>query len=378
MTTPSSAECLQRLLHTQRDVQRWERKHTTLQQQLTLLTQRQPTTPSPTTPPQPTSTPSPKRRLVTLNGVERTIASHSTVPPSASPSRLPSPPPPPPIPSAILQRDRRLIAGLRSHLTSASSLPPSHLPSPPTTSPSTSLQLALARCATLLTQLQRKERCGVWQWMQRVREEAEALKAGWFWTREGEGNEGDGEEGEKGEGARVSIAWRVREMSETWRVVMEEEAKQRMQARLRRQAKKVGSGGDDEPPALPFAGGGKEGEWTEEDERRLQEMLEEERRRELQPQPEVRRDVGSLRRGGRDRGGGFPSRRTGEPRGNGRAEMDHSSRGKRRREEEEPSEAKATAAPTAEEAKDRGGAAVRPLEDSEEDREVERLLNADG
>ena len=365
MTSISSGEWLQRLLHTQRDLQRWERKHTALQQQLTHLTDT-PLAPSPALSP-PSSVPPPKRRVVTLAGVERTIPIDT----ASSPTPSPLPAPTPPTPSPFLQRDRRLLAGLRSHLTSASSLPPSHVPTPssaPALSPRASLQLSLTRCSQLLAQLQRKERCGVWQWMRTVKEEAEELKAAWFWTREWDVEEegGAGEGGKRVDevvaagGPRVSIAWRVREVSETWRVVMEEEAKHRKEARLQRE-KKAGTAADTAAAV--------DEQWTEEDERRLQDGLEEERRREVQPHAEVRKDQRGAARGGQGGRGGHPPfrERRGREELEGEAERDGS--GKRRRGDEQHD--------GGDEAEERGISTGGQLEESEEDREVERLLSAD-
>ena len=396
-SAPSSVELRRQLVHTKRELHRWELKHGQLHKQLAQLT---PPTHHPPPPAPPTASagadsspaPPPKRRVVvTPEGLERTIGElkrkrdddehkdvHDPSTSALSPSSSTTPPGVPVV--AMRERNRRMFAGLLSHLVSAkhTETPTERAAHSHLTAQRTDVQRAVERCEEAMRLLRRKEDSVAVSWMRRVRDEGEERKADWFWTRE------DGDDGGRD---RVAIAWRPREMSETWRVVMQEEAKERSAAAAKRPRDAVG---------VPDVA-----KWTDSDEHSLQELIEGERTRDSDagPHRRVEAEAEDASRSGsatRRRGSGEqPARRgaamdgaawrdrTWEPRR--RSDEGSSSSGKRRRDDDDeyyrdggrPSSGdsheerrKASTPPETEEER-----LHRETQDRARDDEAERLLN---
>ena len=165
-------------------------------------------------------------------------------------------------------RNRRMFAGLLSHLSAASTTLSRDRPTlaqqqrlqQPAAQHNTTQQLndALSRCqqveAALLKkhiELRRRSMHGLYQ-------QTEQWKDDWLWTAD------DGSE------QQPCIAWRVREMTQVWQVVRDEEAKQ---SRERRRKARMMHGEEDEE--VVEARKRSEG-WSEEDESRLLRLIQQE------------------------------------------------------------------------------------------------------
>lgn len=266
---------------------RWERKRIRLQQQLaraqvsagaaapttspasaTTTSDSSNTAPSGSSVDATVDVPANKRRVVLRGGVQEAITKLQTAP-SDDEQRAHSTSDAASQPSVDRVRSRRMFAGLLSHLSAASTTltrdrntlvqqqrMQQPLP-PPLTQHNTTQQLvdSLGRCQQVEAALQRKcveyrRRC---MWI--VYQQSEQWKAEWLWTTEDSDQQ------------QPSIAWRVREMTQVWQVVREEEAKQRREKR--RQAR-MERGEEDEE--LVEARRRREG-WSAADESELQRLI---------------------------------------------------------------------------------------------------------
>ena len=304
---PSHTELEPELSDISKERKRWERKRLRLQHQLahtppltgTAVAQSTPPAGDPSsvisssnTPPSDVSAdvaaqPPYKRRVVLRGGVQEAITklqgkSQDEEKSSAGAVEAPSThtsttaalpllsPTPPSVTSSVDRvRSRRMFAGLLSHLSAASTTltrdrttlaQQQRMQQPPSPAPNTTQQLAdaLSRCQQVEAALHRKHIEYRRRRAHSVYQQCEQWKADWLWTAD------DGEQ-------QPTIAWRVREMTQVWQVVREEEAKQRTQ---RRRKARMERGEEDEE--VVEARKRREG-WSEEDESELQRLIQQDR-----------------------------------------------------------------------------------------------------
>ena len=158
-----------------------------------------------------------------------------------------------------------MFAGLLSHLSAASTtltrdrttlaqqqrmqqqLPGQH---------TTQLTDALSRCQQVEAALHKKRVEQKRRWMHCLYQQSEQWKADWLWTTTDDGSE-----------QQPPIAWRVRQMTQVWQVVKEEEAKPRAE---RRRKARMEQGQEDEEAVETRRR--REG-WSDQDESELQRLV---------------------------------------------------------------------------------------------------------